>query len=184
MSVPSLILLLIAPAEAAIGVSTDAFPWALRGYSAIVNVEPNTTPHLRTSLEVWGMDMPAFAVELAPENHGEGWRRRVDVGVAPAVAWHPWQEGEGLHAGIMLNAMRSTVSRADLDGRSRFWTLEILPRVGFRWFPFEDRGLFIDPWLGIGQLNQLGAPAKVGGEAYAEPGFQPLGTLHVGWRSH
>lgn len=169
-------------AVAKVGVSTDATPWFLRGYSVIVNVEPASTPHLRTSLEVWGMDFPDFAVALNDHNAGEAWQRRVDVGIAPAVAWHPWQEAEGFHTGLLLNAMRSTVTRDGHPETARFWTAEAVPRVGFRWFPVDDSGLFIDPWLGLGVLAQLGRPDVVGGEAYAEARLQPLGTLHIGWR--
>lgn len=182
MTVLALVPLLLAPAHAAVGISTDASPWLLRGFSAIANIDPPATPHLRTSAEVWGMDMPGFAVDLAPENQGEGWRRRVDVGIAPAIAWHPWKEGRGFHAGVMLNAMRSTVSRQGHPGEASFWTFEVLPRVGFRWFPFRDRGFFVDPWLGIGQLTRPGTPAPIGGEIYEEPPLQPIGTLHIGWR--
>ena len=170
------------PALAELGVSTDATPWLLRGYSVILNVEPPATPHLRTSLEVWGMDFPDFAIEQSPDNAGEGWRRRVDVGVAPAVAWHPWQEARGFHTGVMLNAMRSTVTRSGHAGLARFWTAEAVPRVGFRWFPIPDAGLFVDPWLGLGVLAQLGSPDAVGTQTYAEPRLQPLGTVHIGWR--
>lgn len=176
------LLLVLAPASAEVGVSSDATPWLLRGFSVIANVEPAATPHLRTSLEVWGMDFPSFAVESSEANADEGWERRIDVGIAPAVAWHPWREGEGFHAGVMFNAMRSTVSRSEDRGEAQFWTAEAIPRVGFRWFPFDERGLFLDPWLGLGVLAQLGAPDSVGGETYTEPLLQPLATLHIGWR--
>ena len=78
--------------------------------------------------------------------------------------------------------MHSVVSRTGHSGQADFWTLEFLPRVGYRWFPIEDKGLFVNPWLGLGQLNTLGTPDPVGGETFVEPLFQPLGTLHVGWR--
>lgn len=101
---------------------------------------------------------------------------------AAAVAWHPWREGEGLHTGVMLNAMHSTVGRTGHSGEAHFWTAEAIPRVGYRWFPLDDRGLFIDPWLGVGFLAQVGTPDAVGGETYLEPLLQPLATVHIGWR--
>jgi len=182
MSALVVLTVLLAPARAEVGVSSDVSPWMLRGWSVIANVEPAATPKLRTSLEMWGMDFPDFAIALNAANADEGWQRRVDVGVAPAVAWHPRKEGEGLHLGVMLNAMRSTVSRDGHAGEAHFWTVEAIPRVGFRWFPWRDKGLFVDPWLGPGLLAQVGLPDAIGGERYEEPLLQPLGTLHVGWR--
>jgi len=178
----ALLLALEAAASPAVSVASDAFPWLLDGYSAIVMVEPEKAPRLRTSVEVWGMQFPTSFIEMVPENEGRGWERNINAAVATTADFHPAGQGRGWHVGLTINTMHSVVSRDGYSGQADFWTLEFLPRVGYRWFPLPGRGLFVNPWLGLGQLNTLGEPGAVGGVTYVEPLLQPLGTLHVGWQ--
>lgn len=175
-------LMTTANATPTLSVATDAAPWFLGGYSALVMLEPQQTPHLRLSAEAWGMNFPETIIDRHEDNSGEGWQRRIDGAVAITADYHLRQDGRGWHAGITLNTMHSQVSRREHAGQADFWTFEVLPRIGYRWFPSQKLGLFINPWLGIGQLNMITQPAPVGGEVFVEPLFQPLGTIHVGWK--
>jgi hypothetical protein len=166
----------------ALSIASDVTPWLLNGYSAIVMLEPKNTPHLRLGAEAWGMRFPEAFIELVPENEGLGWHRDIDAALAIAADFHPAGGGRGWHAGLIVNTMRSTVSRDGYNNQTSFWTTELLPRVGYRWFPLPDRGLFVNPWLGAGLLKQLSEPSAIGGATYTEPLIQPLGTIHVGWR--
>lgn len=168
-----------AGAEVHLGVASDATPWLLGGYSGIGMVEVDALPSWRFSLEVWGMDFPEFFVELAEANRDEGWTRRVELGVGLYADHHLGDTG--WHVGGALNLMRSTLGREGFDRGATLTTLEVLVRGGYRWLPMGDEGLFVNPWLAVGQLNPLDE-ARVGGERFVEAPVQFLGTVHVGWR--
>ncbi len=180
---PSLILALIAIAEASprISIASDMTPWFLQGYSGIVMLEPDGSD-LRLGFEAWGMRYPAALVDLYADNADEGWARRIALALAVYVDWHPAGAGEGWHVGGALDLLRSEVTREGATGSGQFWSGEILARGGYRWFPRQDWGLFVNPWLAAGPLVALQPPPTIDGETFVEPPVQALGTAHLGWR--
>ena len=167
-------------AQTRVSVASDVTPWTLSGYSVVATVEP--VAHWRFSAEVWGFEFPSLLVELNDANQDEGWRRRVDVAVAIYADYALNPDGGGFHFGVAVDAIRSTVRRSGVPGDGSFWSLEVLPRVGYRWFVWDDLGLFLNPWVGAGPLVAVESLPVVGGERFEESGVQAVGTVHLGWR--
>lgn len=169
-----LLLLLPCRAHAETTLATDAAPWFLHGFSAIVSHEP--TPRDRVSLEVWSMRLPTFAVELARDNVDQGFRH--DVRLAGAVYYD--RSFGAFHVGGFVNLMRARITRGAEQGDVTI--AETIARAGYRWLPMGPRGLSIDPWLGLGPQIALGALPTLEGRRYALFPVQLLGTVHVGIR--
>lgn len=157
-------------------VATDVSPWFLDGYSVLLMVDAEPW---RVSAELWGMDFPQRFVEMNPANAGEGWHRRVDLGMALYVDRHFFDDNAGWHAGLLFNGFHNTVQLQ--TEQASFWSVEVLARGGYRWFPFEEGRLFVNPWVGAGPLLALDEPS-VSGERYDELPYQIIGTAHLGWR--
>lgn len=170
----SLLLLLPRPAHAETTLATDATPWFLHGFSAIVSHEP--TPRDRVSLEVWSMRLPSFAVELARDNVDQGFRH--DVRLAGAIYYD--RSFGGLHVGGFVNLMRARITRGAEQGDVTI--AETIARVGYRFLPMGPHGLSIDPWIGLGPQLALGPLPTLEGRRYALFPVQVLGTVHLGWR--
>ncbi len=165
-----------------LSVATDVTPWLLDGYSAIVMAEGKDLGPWRLTAEVWGMKMPQFHIELATGNQGEDWQRRVDWAAVLYGDYHLGEAGMGWHVGGVVHLMKSTVTRTGRSGQGKLQTLELLARAGYRWFPLEGQGLFLNPWLAAGYLHVIETPKAVAGEVFEELPVQFLGTMHVGWR--
>ncbi len=171
-----LLLLELATAGSGVSVASDLTPWVLEGYSVILMVDAEPW---RVGLEMWGMNMPTSLVELNPANVDKDWTRRVDLALALYVDHHLRPDNAGWHVGLAFDALRSTVQREQQS--ASFWSLELLLRGGYRWFPFEGERLFVNPWAAVGPLLALEEP-EVGGVTFDELPFQALATCHVGWR--
>jgi len=170
-----MLLLSTALAMPRVSVATDVSPWFLDGFSGLVMVEGE---RWRSSAEVWSFRFPSAVIELNAANAELGWEREVDYALAFYIDRH-LLERRRLHVGAAWNTMHSTVRREDAE--ASFWSTELLVRVGWRWFPFPEAGLFIDPWVGAGPLYALSEPV-VAGERFDELPVQFLGTCHLGWR--
>ncbi len=172
----------LASDRAGLSAASDATPWFLGGFSAVLIVEPESLGPWRLSAELWGMEFPEALVELTPGNRGEGWQRRVDVALALQVDYGLGEDGQGWHVGVGVDGLKSTVGRKTFVERGSFWSVEVIGRVGYRWFPLEDVGLFINPWAGFGPLLAVEETPQVGGERFKEAPVQGLATIHAGWR--
>ena len=162
-------------------VASDVIPWGLGGFSVIGMFEPAPASPWRVSVEAWGFEVPTALIELESRNVDEGWRRRIDYAVTLYGDYHLARDGQGAHLGLAVNGMHSTVDRGG-DEAAQMWTMEVVGRGGYRYFPRADWGLFVNPWFGLGYLHVVQSPACVWGERFVESMFQLLGTMHVGWR--
>ena len=164
-----------------LSVASDVTPWLLEGFSVLGMVEAPSLPHWRFSVEVWGMALQDWMIELDEANVGEDWAQRIDYALALYADYHPRDDGAGSHLGLAVNAMHSKVRRGTSEP-SEMWALEVLLRAGYRWFPVPGWGLFLDPWLGLGHVTVLAAPHPIDGERLEVPSVQGLATVHLGWR--
>lgn len=171
-----------AAAETQISVASDVSPWFLEGYSGILMLETDALPGFRLTTEFWGMRLPSSIIELGPDNKGEGWQRRFDYAVALYADWHPSGDGTSWHVGGIFNVLPSTLSRDGFAAEESLLSAEFLVRGGYRWFPFDDLGLFLNPWLSAGYIFPLETPPTIGGEEFVEFPLQVIGTVHMGWR--
>jgi hypothetical protein len=161
-----------------VSLATDVSPWFLDGFSVIAGVEPAAAPRWRFSVEVWSMQLPTFAVELAAANRGKGFTH--DVRLAGALYADRALGASGFHVGGIGNLMRARIRRADEAGGLTVG--EVLARVGYRWLPLGPRGLFVNPWIAAGPQWALGARPTVASERYTLAPLQVLGTVHLGRR--
>lgn len=178
--------LTVSPAAAkestGLSLASDPIAWALDGYSGIVMVEPAGLPGWRISAEFFSLTFPEAVVNLSESNREGAWSREVTGSGVIYLDHHPSADGAGWHYGGAVNLMFSRVTRDGISGEGRLTSLELLSRGGYRWFPIQGMGFFVNPWLGLGALFVVDEPEKVGGERFEEMPVQLLGTLHIGWR--
>jgi hypothetical protein len=156
-----------------LSVATDLAPWPASGWSAIAQLE---TRPMRYGVELWAFDYPSAIVGLW--NDAE-WSRRVDLGVHVMLDHHWRADMAGWHVGISVNTMHSTVTLRGTSGD--FWSFEVMPRGGYRWYPGPGERFFVNPWVAFGPLFELDT-VIVEGITYNEAPVQLLGTVHMGWR--
>ncbi len=143
------------------------------------------------------MEFPELLINLDKANADEGWSRRVDVAFALYLDYAFGSPGDGWHVGVALDLLSSTVGRDGFAQESSFLSFEVLPRVGYRWFPMKyltaamggdgprqdikGLGPFLHPWLGVGPIFALENTPQIGEEAFEESTIQFVGTVHLGW---
>jgi len=161
-----------------LSVGTDLSPWFLNGYSAMVFVEPASLPAWRFGAELWSMQLPNFAIEMVKENREQGFSH--DIRFA-GVLYADRTLGEtAWHAGALVNVMLARISRNGTHGDVTIG--ELLGRVGYRFLPMGPRGIFLDPWFGLGPQMAFGDLPELDGRQYKLFPLQPIATVHAGYR--
>ena len=181
-------LMLLAPSWN-LSVETDPAFWvgtASHGAAVDVNVDVTlaVVPRLRFGVLAWsGRWQGAFArAAVLPASFREAdW----------AVRW----SGAGLEAqyqlwrrhgrGGLSPGLRVQWNHFDFDrGGPRLAQADhfvLTPQVGYQWFPFTDRGVYLLPWVGV-QLPLLGTRSVATAEGQRDSRkILPVATVHVGW---
>ncbi|MEO0727321.1 MAG: hypothetical protein AAFZ63_22430 [Bacteroidota bacterium] len=182
----SLLLLMVIPCIGQelernwLAIETDPVSTALGARTLSVIVEPSTIDHWSLFLNVVRADFPDWMDDfLNPNNKGENFTSRITIGGGFALDYFPKQSRDGLYFGLINLFFRNEISR-NTTQRS-ILTHNIIPRMGFRWYPFEKTKLYLNPFFGLRYEYSWQKESTVDGTLYSAAGLQPFGTLHLGY---
>jgi len=146
----------------------------LGGWSASVAVSTPALPRWRFAATPFSLLLPSAF--LGAEN--AGWTRRDNgVGIGPDYFFG---DRGGFFIGADLAPHVNTYARA--EGDVTMFQLFALPRGGYQWFPFADRGLFLEAWLGAAIPLYQAGEIRVADAVYKPKPFTPLAAGFIGWQ--
>jgi len=162
-----------------VAVEFDPATTALGARNVFVYVEPPDT-HWSASLGIFAADFPGWVNDiLSYRNRDAG--LDIDVRVSPGatVDYFLSAQKTGWHGGLMTFLWRYEVSRGGDVGR--FTNHVLLPRVGYRWFPFDGINVYLDPFAGLMFEYRVSGDSTVDGERVRPTPIVPFATVHAGF---
>ncbi|MEL6659656.1 MAG: hypothetical protein AAFR36_24550 [Bacteroidota bacterium] len=163
-----------------LGIETDPVSTTLGARTLSVIVEPRTVDHWSLFLNVVRADFPDWMDDfLNPNNKGKNFTSRIAIGGGFALDYFPKQNREGLYFGLVNLFFQNEISR-NTASRS-IVTHNIIPRMGFRWYPFKKTNLYLNPFFGLRYEYSWQKSSTVDGTNHSTAGLQPFGTLHLGY---
>jgi len=160
-----------------VGIEVDPLPYFLRGYSVVAGVRPSGLPNWRFGLGAFGATMPAAMISA--ENAGFG--VQVPWSIAANAVYYFSPDRGGFYAGPIAMYQQTRYTHTSAPGASvDAGRMNIGLEGGFQWLPFQQIGLYLNPWIGAGAGFDLGTPA-VGANEYRAGTFTPMFGLHVGY---
>ncbi|MEO0733104.1 MAG: hypothetical protein AAFZ52_09735 [Bacteroidota bacterium] len=176
--------LLPAQTEVASGgwsVETDPFSTAFGAKTLSVTIEPRRPEHWSLFLNVVSADFPGWMDDfLNPKNKGKAFDPRIRLGGGFGVDYFFRPERTGTYVGL-LNLFFQNELRGS-DNSVRLLTHNMIPRVGYRWYPFTKLRLYLNPFVGLRYEHAFGKRWSLAEEAFTPAGLQPFGTMHIGYR--
>ncbi|MEZ4652851.1 MAG: hypothetical protein R3E12_04395 [Candidatus Eisenbacteria bacterium] len=161
-------------------VEFDPLTTPLGARNLLLYVEPDTWNHWSFSAIAFASDFPNWVDDLMGyRNADKGFDVRVRLSPGATVDRFFRNQRTGWHAGILAFVWRYEVARA--EDQIKFEDLIIMPRLGFRWFLWENRNLYLDPFVGMMLERRLGGAAIVDGEQWKASPVLPFATIHVGY---
>lgn len=120
-------------------VQTDVLLFALRGYSVWVGLA--AAPHVNVAIG-------SFAGDAIGQP--EGWDARTRFGPFVIVSYFLRPDHRGFYGGMGLGMLQWRVSRDDdPTAGGEFDQVVAAPVLGYRWFPFDTQGLYVDPFASV-----------------------------------
>ncbi|MGD1847983.1 MAG: hypothetical protein ACFB10_21530 [Salibacteraceae bacterium] len=163
-----------------IGIETDPITTAFGARTLSAVVEPPKVAHWSLFLNVVRADFPGWMDDfLNPQNQDKGFESRVNIGGGFAVDYFLNEDRKGTYFGLVQLFFENKVSRNQAS--QTLLTHNLIPRVGYRWYPFSKANLYLNPFAGLRYEYAPRGDFSVDGTAFEAAGFQPFGTLHLGY---
>ena len=162
-----------------LSLETDPFTTIFGAKTLSATIEPKSWQHWSLFLNVSQADFPNWMDDLLnPNNKGKGFDAKIDIGAGFGIDYFFDSERKGTYIGVINLFFDNKISAADLN--ANVLTHNIIPRIGYRWYPFEKRHFYLNPFAGFRYEYSLEERPSLGGQNFESAGLQPFGTLHIG----
>lgn len=166
--------------EAWLALETDPFSTVLGAKTLSIIIEPNIFNHWSVFSNVVSADFPGWVDDfLNPKNRGKGFDSKINLGGGLAIDYFIREDHQGIYIGLINLFFHNEISRNGFFEKSK--SHNVIPRVGYRWFPFEKKRLYLNPFLGMRYEYSIGEDIKLDGVTFKAAGFQPFATMHIGY---
>ncbi len=163
-----------------VGLELDPLTTPLGARNLFVYLEPPSLPHWSVSLGVFASDFPDRVDELLSyRNRNRDFDIKVRLSPGLTIDYFLAGKRHKWHVGLMSFLWRYEVERnGDV---ATFTNHVILPRVGYRWFPFESVNVYLDPFVGLMTEYKVAGEANVDGDEVKPTPIIPFATAHLGF---
>lgn len=163
-----------------LAIETDPITTLFGATTLSVLIEPQRVGNWSLSTNIVAADFPDWMDNLLnPANKGKGFDTRIAIGGGFAIDYFLKAEREGCYVGFINLFFQNKVEKGGASGD--VLSHNIIPRVGYRWYPFERSNFYVNPFLGIRYEYLPKHRLIVGGEEFEAAGFGPFGTIHIGY---
>lgn len=163
-----------------IGLETDPISTVFGARTLSVVVEPQKIKHWSLFLNIVSADFPKWMDDfLNPNNKGKGFDTKVNIGGGFAIDYFIKEKREGVYIGLINLFFNNEIARNNLS--DKVLTHNIIPRIGYRWYPFKKEVFYINPFLGMRYEYTWQNTLIVDSEEFTPSGIQPFGTIHIGF---
>lgn len=163
-----------------IAVETDPMTTLFGAKTLSALFEPPKMRHWSLFTNAVAADFPVWMEDfLNPKNKGQGFDTQISFGGGFAVDYFLKPEREGYYFGIINLLFNTKVqSGATTDN---LVSHNIITRLGYRWYPLESSGFYLNPFVGIRYEYLWSDQALIENKKYEAAGFGPFGTVHIGY---
>jgi len=185
----ALIALVSTPADASpqddrdlgwVSLEFDPLTTPLGARNLFVYIEPPALPHVSFSVGVFAADFPDWMDEiLSYRNRGADFDSQVRISPGFTVDYFADDERKGWHAGMFNFFWRYRVRRNGME--ATFTNHVLLPRLGYRWFPWTSVDVYLDPFAGLMFEYKLGGDNNLDGDVVKPTPIIPFASVHAGF---
>ena len=163
-----------------LGIETDPISTAFGALTLSVVVEPKAAKHWSLFMNIVSADFPNWMDDfLNPNNKGKGFDSKINIGGGLAFDYFLKEEKEGFYFGLINLFFQNEVRQNDTT--ETVITHNIIPRLGYRWYPLKKINIYLNPFVGLRYEHTPGSTKSVDGTVFEPAGIQPFGTLHIGF---
>lgn len=163
-----------------LSIETDPMTTMFGAKTVSLLVEPENIRHWSLFTNVVSADFPQWMDDLLnPKNKDKGIDARIKVGGGFALDYFFRPEREGYYVGLINLFFNNALQKGSTE--ETVVSHNIIPRVGYRWYPFKGRNFYVNPFLGIRYEYLLTKAMPLQGESFKAAGTQPFGTIHIGY---
>ena len=161
-----------------VGVETDPVSSALGARTLTIQVDPPRLSGVALSAVAFSGEFPAFAQQALRLRNDDGvrWRIRPSFGGGIDYFWN--RPGSGWFVGLVALQFHNRIARG--NDRSDFHTLNLIPRIGYRWFFTNNINVYVAPFVGPRFEFRVAGDPAVGGAEFDIPTVTPFATMHLG----
>ncbi len=185
----ALLLLLLASSKASaasprdlgwISIELDPITTAMGAKNLLVNIAPPKLSNWSLTGIAFAADFPGWVDNiLSYRNRDEEFNSRINLSPGASVDYYIENERSGWHTGLLMFLWRYEVTRN--NDRARFINHIVMPRVGYRWFPFETVDVYLDPFAGVMFEYNVDGNNQVDGSTVRPTPIVPFATIHAGY---
>ena len=162
-----------------VSVEFDPITTPLGARNLLVYLEPPALPHASFGAVAFASDFPGWVDDLMGyRNRGEGFDLRVRPSPGVVADWYLGEDRAGWHVGAFAFYWRYEAARG--GDVARFQNLIAMPRVGYRWFPFDRLPVYLDPFVGAMFEARAGGESDLDGSRVRPSPVLPFATIHLG----
>jgi hypothetical protein len=164
-----------------ISIETDPSAFVFGGYALHFRIKPKNTQHLLIGAGTYGMDMPAFLINMNADNKDKGWNVRIKSAYALFGEYYFKEANNKWFVGLQVGMQNYENTNNNLPNEvSNYSNFLIMPSIGYNWQPFSFP-LYFKPWLGLGYTSKISGDNSIDDITYNISPLVPFVTLHVGY---
>lgn len=162
-------------------IETDPSTFAFRGYAFHFRIKPKNSQHLLIGAGTYGMDLPAFLINMNADNKDKGWNVRIKSAYALFGEYFFKEANNKWFAGLQVSMQNYENTNDNIPNElSMYSNLLIMPSIGYNWQPFSFP-LYFKPWLGLGYTSKISGDNSIDNTTYNISPFVPFVTMHIGY---
>lgn len=161
-------------------IETDPATFLLDGYSLHFRFTPSSAEHWVFGAGIYAMEFPGFLRNIVLTNADSDLDLKLTHGYGLFSEYYLRADRQGWFVGGQVAVTQFELHNPSLGSDAHYTTLLIMPRIGYRWYPFQNR-FYLLPWLGAGYTPRLSGETSVGSKRYHLSNFLPLFALHLGY---
>jgi len=162
-----------------VALETDPISTLLGAKTLSVVLEPKRPGHWSFFLNGVTANFPDWVDDvLNPNNKNKGFATKISFGGGFAVDYFLKEERKGIYVGLMNLFFDNNVRNGGLQ--KSILTHNVIPRLGYRWYPLNQKTLYLNPFVGIRYEYSLNGMTTIKGQKFEAAGLQPFGTIHIG----
>jgi hypothetical protein len=162
-------------------IETDPSTFAFGGYAFHFRIKPKNSQHLLLGAGTYGMEMPAFLINMNAENKDKGWNVRIKSAYALFGEYYLKGANHKWFVGLQVGMQNYDNTNDNVPGQaSNYRNLLIMPSMGYTWQLFSFP-LYFKPWLGLGYTSKISGDNTMDDITYNISPLVPFISLHVGY---
>jgi hypothetical protein len=170
-----------AAARPSLSLELDPAPFLLNGYSFSLRFSTPKLAHWSAMASVFAADLPDGMIPEADRDAGFS-GLRFKPSHALFVDYTFRDDGRGFYCGPSVFLYDNRVHHDPSGTEHAVRTIYPNLRVGYTCFPFRRAGLYLSPWVNVGNEMALDARDASDGPHYEPAGFKYIVAVHVGYR--